>query len=93
MAGHNTQTLVRMANQIASFFAPYGGEQEVAGVLNHITRFWAPTMRNDLAVYIEQGGDGLKPSILEAFRRMEAGATRDRQSPPQGRSRMATEAG
>ena len=70
MAGDNTKTLVRMANQIADFFAPYSGEQSVSGVQTHIKKFWSPTMRRDLAAHIEHGGEGLKPAVIEAFSRM-----------------------
>jgi formate dehydrogenase subunit delta len=70
MAGDNTKTLVRMANQIAEFFAPYSGEQAVSGVQNHIKKFWSPVMRRDLAAHIEHGGEGLKPAVIEAFNRL-----------------------
>lgn len=90
-----TKTLVRMANQIADFFAPYPGEQEVVGVQNHISRFWAPTMRRDLAAHIEKGGAGLKPSVLEAFQRMAQGSNatpkKAAHQPEQGH--IASEAG
>lgn len=95
MAGSNIKTLVRMANQIADFFAPYSGEQEVAGVQNHIVKFWTPVMRRDLAAYIAHGGEGLKPSVLEAFQRMaqspHAAPKKGAHPPEQGE--MASEAG
>jgi formate dehydrogenase subunit delta len=76
MAGDNTKTLVRMANQIADFYQPYTGEQAVAGVQNHLKRFWSPTMRRDLAAHIEHGGEGLRPAVIEAFHRLaEASST------------------
>ncbi len=44
-----------MANQIAQFFAPYPEPEAVAGVRDHLARFWDPTMRRDLlAIATEQ---------------------------------------
>jgi formate dehydrogenase subunit delta len=68
MAGDNSKTLVRMANQIGDFFEPYPDEEAVSGIQLHITKFWSPSMRRDLSAYIERGGDALKPRVLEAFR-------------------------
>jgi formate dehydrogenase subunit delta len=70
MAADNTKTLVRMANQIADFFAPYSGEQAVSGVQTHIKKFWSPVMRRDLSAHVEHGGEGLRPAVIEAFQRM-----------------------
>jgi formate dehydrogenase subunit delta len=41
--------LVRMANQIAQFFAPYPAPEAVAGVTDHLEKFWTPAMRKELA--------------------------------------------
>ncbi|MGQ4274230.1 formate dehydrogenase subunit delta [Terrihabitans sp. B22-R8] len=79
MAGDNTKTLVRMANQIAAFFAPYPEEEGVAGVHLHLHKFWSPVMRRDLAAHIEHGGEGLSPIVLQAFQRL----TDDRLAPTQ----------
>jgi formate dehydrogenase subunit delta len=40
--------LVRMANQIAHFFAPYPHADAVEGVRDHLVKFWDPAMRKDL---------------------------------------------
>jgi formate dehydrogenase subunit delta len=45
--------LVRMANQIALFFEPYGGEEAVAGVAGHLRNFWEPRMRSQLITIVE----------------------------------------
>jgi len=39
------EKLIYMANQIAAFFAPQGKEKAVAGIADHINRFWDPHMR------------------------------------------------
>jgi formate dehydrogenase subunit delta len=71
VAGDNSKTLVRMANQIADFFKPYGEEQAVAGIQKHIKSFWSPVMRRDLSHYIDtHGGEGLRPGVVAAFHRI-----------------------
>jgi formate dehydrogenase subunit delta len=72
MGANNTKTLVRMANQISDFFAPYSGEQAVSGIQTHIKKFWSPVMRRDLATHIEHGGEGLRPAVIEAFNRLKS---------------------
>ena len=38
------EKLVRMANQIATFFRSYPEEEAVAGIQKHIKAFWTPKM-------------------------------------------------
>jgi formate dehydrogenase subunit delta len=59
--------LVRMANQIADFFAPYAESEAVAGVEQHIRAFWTPGMRRDLLAFVDAGGTGLKPPVVAAL--------------------------
>jgi formate dehydrogenase subunit delta len=61
--------LVKMANEIASFFESEGDPQAVSdGVAGHLKRFWDPRMRRELVRFIdEQGGPGCKPAVLEAI--------------------------
>jgi formate dehydrogenase subunit delta len=56
MAGDGSNKLVRMANQIADNFAYGDRDKSVAGVLDHLMRFWTPEMKRTI---IEQhaGGD------------------------------------
>lgn len=54
-------TLVRMANQIAAFFKPYPLDEAVAGVADHMKKFWEPRMRAAFLAYLEKGGEGLDP--------------------------------
>ncbi|WP_295807120.1 formate dehydrogenase subunit delta [uncultured Nitratireductor sp.] len=60
------ERLVYMANQIATFFASQAKEERVAGIADHINKFWEPRMRSRLVEIIEQGGDGLSPLVLDA---------------------------
>ncbi len=63
---HTAEKLVRMANQIASFFASQPEATRVDGVATHINKFWEPRMRRQLFEILDAGGDGLDPLILEA---------------------------
>jgi formate dehydrogenase subunit delta len=61
--------LVKMANEIASFFE---GEPDRAAVLEsvagHLRRFWDPRMRRELLRWQdEHGGEGLKDTVRAAI--------------------------
>ncbi|WP_395689019.1 formate dehydrogenase subunit delta [Aestuariivirga sp.] len=58
--------LIRMANQIATFFHGSGPEAEARDVAEHINKFWEPHMRNALFAYLDAGGKELDPAILKA---------------------------
>lgn len=52
--------LVKMANEIAAFFAVEPDETaRLAGVAGHLGRFWDPRMRTQLLAHLDAGGDGL----------------------------------
>lgn len=61
------QDMVRMANQIASYFAAYPAAQGQQEVRAHITSFWEPRMRARLDAYLEQGGADLHPLVIAAM--------------------------
>ncbi|MGE0665123.1 MAG: formate dehydrogenase subunit delta [Sphingomonadales bacterium] len=62
----DTAGIVRMANQIADFFAAQGHDAAVAGIAGHIRSFWDPRMRRGLYACVDAGGDGLDALVLEA---------------------------
>jgi formate dehydrogenase subunit delta len=64
------EKLVYMANQIGKFFAHQGGEKAVAGIADHIEKFWDPRMRAGMAAHLAAGGHGLDPLVLEAVKRL-----------------------
>lgn len=68
------EKIVRMANQIATFFKSSGESHAVAGTQNHIAQFWDPRMRAQLQAHLAQGGAGLDPVAMQAARRL-AGAS------------------
>lgn len=56
----NVQKLVKMANEIAAFFASEpDASLRLAGVAGHLRRFWDPRMRRELLAYVDGGGEGL----------------------------------
>jgi formate dehydrogenase subunit delta len=59
--------LVYMANQIGKFFTAQGPEKTVAGVSEHIRKFWDPRMRKQIFAHLEAGGAGLDPDVHRAL--------------------------
>jgi formate dehydrogenase subunit delta len=63
--------LVRMANDIGNFFrAEPLREDAIAGISNHISKYWTQRMRNKLAAYLQQGAGELDELPREALRRI-----------------------
>src|SRR5260370_38081947 len=73
--GHGTSAhLVKMANDIGHFFgAEPEREDAIAGIANHIAKFWTKRMRDKLTAQIKRDGDaGLDELPREALRRLAA---------------------
>ena len=69
----STEKLVKMANDIADFFAAEPDHQAaVDGVYDHINRFWAPRMREQIIDHLHSGGEGLSELAREAVRKLAA---------------------
>jgi formate dehydrogenase subunit delta len=62
--------LVYMANQIAKFFAHQGEDKAVAGVADHLEKFWDPRMRAAIVAHLDAGGNGLDPLVREAIKKL-----------------------
>lgn len=62
-----TADLVRMANQIARYFAGYPDAEAVDGVRGHLQRFWDPVMRRQLAEDVAAGRAELLPLAQRAL--------------------------
>ncbi|MGG7516947.1 formate dehydrogenase subunit delta [Allorhizobium undicola] len=60
--------LVRMANQIATFFKSQPEAEQLPGIALHINRFWEPRMRRRFFEMVDDGGQGLDPLVIEAAR-------------------------
>lgn len=66
--------MVHKVNSIARYFAAYPHDEAIAGVADHIQKFWEPRMRRQLLAYIEAGGADLHELVPEAARRLKAPA-------------------
>ncbi len=62
----STDTLIRMANQIAANLAHE--DDPAAAAAEHIRLFWDPRMKRAIAAY---QGEGLSPTAMAAVRRLE----------------------
>ena len=58
--------LVYMANQIGKFFSHRGEEKAVAGIADHLAKFWDPRMRSAIFAHLAAGDGGLDPLVLKA---------------------------
>ena len=63
---HGLAKIVRMANQIGTFFLSKPHEEGVAGIAEHINKFWEPRMRRHFFEVVDAGGGTLLPLVLEA---------------------------
>jgi formate dehydrogenase subunit delta len=64
------EKLVHMANQIGKFFAAQGDEAMIAGVADHLRKFWDPRMRAQILAHLGTGGAGLAPNVAAAVARL-----------------------
>lgn len=72
----NPQNLSEMANNIADFFAAEPDHAEaVAGIANHIDKFWEPRMQKQLRACIARGDEHVHPLVIEAMQSLAAAAT------------------
>jgi formate dehydrogenase subunit delta len=75
MSHNSVDKLVKMANQIASFFCAQKGGDPVAGMVEHLMKFWEPRMRAAIIDHVAHGGDGLDAFAMEAVKRLPAVST------------------
>ena len=75
--------LAQMANDIANFFRSEPERKDaVAGIANHIAKFWTPRMRQKLLDYERtQHGAGLDELSREALQALASGAAQPRETP------------
>jgi formate dehydrogenase subunit delta len=73
--GHGgAEHLVKMANDIGHFFrAEPQREDAIAGISNHIAKYWTRRMREKITAHMQRGGDAdLDDLPREALRRLMA---------------------
>ncbi|MEQ1685073.1 MAG: formate dehydrogenase subunit delta [Burkholderiaceae bacterium] len=65
----HTDSLIRMANQIGTFFEAMPDRAEaLEGVAMHIKRFWEPRMRRALLTHVDEAGTAeLNVMVAEAI--------------------------
>ena len=77
---HITSTrekLVRMANQIADFFHTRPREEGVAGVAEHINKFWEPRMRRQFFEMLDAGTENFDELVVVAAARIKRPKTEE----------------
>jgi formate dehydrogenase subunit delta len=62
--------LVRMANQIATFFRSQPGTDQADRVAQHLRDFWDPRMRAAIRAHLAAGGEGLDDLARAAVQRL-----------------------
>ena len=67
--------LIYMANQIGKFFQSQGNDKAVAGIAEHIRKFWDPRMRTAILAHLDAGGSGLDPQVRDAVAALRAART------------------
>jgi formate dehydrogenase subunit delta len=68
----DVEKLVRMANQIGTFFKHEGAEKAAASVLKHIKDFWDPRMRKSIVAHLDAGGAGLDGPVRTAIETLKS---------------------
>lgn len=61
------EKLIRMANQIASFFATQPGTDQAERVAGHLKDFWGPEMRAELKAQAGEDDSALSPLVRDAL--------------------------
>lgn len=64
-----TEQLIKMANQVGDFFESYPDQMQAQqDIAQHLNRFWALAMRQQIASHVkESGGAGLHTKVISAI--------------------------
>ncbi|TIW81746.1 MAG: formate dehydrogenase [Mesorhizobium sp.] len=65
------EKLVRMANQIATFFHSKPREEGIAGLAEHINKFWEPRMRRQLFELLDGDAEDFDALVIAASARIK----------------------
>ncbi len=60
------EKLVRMANQIGAFFHSKPREEGIAGIAEHINKFWEPRMRRQFFEMLDGGSTEFNEIVVAA---------------------------
>ncbi|MGA2777247.1 MAG: formate dehydrogenase subunit delta [Steroidobacteraceae bacterium] len=82
----DSRHLIQMANDIGNFFrSEPKREDAVAGIANHIAKFWTPRMRQKLLAHLDaHGADGLDDLPMAAVSDLKAHAVAKTHAEPPG---------
>jgi formate dehydrogenase subunit delta len=82
----NAEHLMQMANDIGNFFRSEPEPKDgIAGIANHIAKFWTPRMQRKLLDHVKQhGGAGLDELPREALKLLGAHSAAVHISEPPG---------
>jgi len=69
MTDSELEHLRKMANQIAANFSFH--DDQVERITDHLTRFWAPSLRRLLTDYALGGGQGVEKAVRLALTQMQ----------------------
>lgn len=98
LLNHTDEKLVRMANQIATFFLSQPENTRIEGVATHINKFWEPRMRRRFFEMVDAGAGEFLPLVLAASAKIRrpdapvaaaAGPGGDATGAPGGKGAMA----
>jgi len=70
MSHSKVDTLVKMANQIGTFFRSQRNVDQAALTAEHLSKFWDPRMRDTIIDHVAHGGEGLDPVVVDAVNRL-----------------------
>ena len=69
----DVERLVAMVNDIGNYFASEPDRDAgIAGIANHLVKFWEPRMRKQIIAHLDQGGEGLTPIARVGVERLKA---------------------
>ena len=87
MSAQDRDKIVRMANDIAQFYkSDPDRDHAVAGMVSHISRFWARRMREKLVQHAKEADSGLSDFSVAAALKIEAIAAAKAASGPKSPS-------
>jgi formate dehydrogenase subunit delta len=69
------EKLVRMANQIADFYAAMPDREATAGVASHLSLYWTPKVIREIIAFADQGHPGLNATAACAVETLKQKAT------------------
>jgi formate dehydrogenase subunit delta len=67
---HGMDNLVHDANQISRYFASFPREEALAGIVDHIKKFWERRMRAKIINHVAAGGAGMDELAIAAVKQL-----------------------